>query len=276
MGVSMMRQTRLFLILPFFLWLSHAHAQDITIGAVAMDAPVEMIKRMTPLAEYLAQKTGYTVKFRPAPSLNSAVEDLGKDTVQIAYMTPAAYITAHEKYQAVPLVSPLTHGKSTFNLVVVVQKDSPVKKLEELKGKRFAFGDQKALLQPAVLLEAGMKVQDFSDVAYLKHYDNIAKAVLHGDFDGGIMKDTVYEKFASQGLRVVYTSPPLASYVFVVSNKLNAVTQEKLKEAFMALNQSSPESLSVLKSLDQGYSGFQLSSDQDYDQERKLINSVKK
>jgi len=77
---------------------------------------------------------------------------------------------------------------------VVVQKDSPVKKLEDLKGKRFAFGDPKAFLQPAVLLEAGMKIQDFSAVAYLNHYDNIAKAVLLGDFDGGIMKDTVYEK----------------------------------------------------------------------------------
>lgn len=271
-----MYRAKLLLMLTLVLGCSLTNAEDITIGAVAMDAPVEMIQRMTPLAEYLARQTGYQMKFRPAPTLNSAVEDLGKDTVQIAYMTPAAYITAHEKYQAVPLVSPLTHGKSTFNLVVVVQKDSPIQKLDELKGKRFAFGDPKALLQPAVLLEAGIKVQDFSNVAYLKHYDNIAKAVLLGDFDGGIMKDTVYEKFASQGLRVVYTSPPLASYVFVVSSKLNAATQNKLKDAFMALNKPSPETLSVLKSLDQGYNGFQPSSDQDYDRERKLINSVKK
>ena len=271
-----MFKAKLFLALTLALSFLQASAHDITMGAVAMDAPVEMIRRMTPLAGYLTQQTGYRVQFRPAPSLDAAVTDLGEGRVQIAYMTPIAYIMAHEKYQAVPLVTPLTYGKATFNLVVVVQKDSPVKKLEDLKGRRFAFGDPKAFLQPAVLLEAGMKKQDFSAVAYLDHYDNIAKAVLLGDFDGGIMKDTVYEKFAAQGLRVVYASPPLASYVFVVSGKLDAATQHKLKDAFMALNQPTPEAKSVLKTLDQGYDGFQPSSDKDYDGERKLIARVKK
>ncbi|BBP03533.1 hypothetical protein TPL01_08340 [Sulfuriferula plumbiphila] len=103
-----------------------------------------------------------------------------------------------------------------------------------------------------------------------------AKAVLLGDFDGGIMKDTIYEKFAPQGLRVVYTSPSLASYVFVVNGELDAATQTKLKDAFMALNQPTPEAVSILKTLDQGYDGFQPSTDKDYDRERKLIARVKK
>lgn len=255
------------------LWASlSVHAQNITIGAVAMDAPIEMIKRMTPLADYLTKQTGYNVRFRPAPDLDTAVKDLGNNTVQIAYMTPIAYIMAHKKYQAVPLVMPLTHGKTTFNLVVVVQRNSPYKTLQDLKGRRFAFGDPKAFLQPAVLLDAGVRKQNFSEVAYLKHYDNIAKAVLMGDFDGGIMKDTVYEKFASQGLRVVHTSPPLSSYVFAVREKLDARTQEKLKLALLSLNNATPEAQSVLKTLDQGYDGFQAITDKDYDRERALID----
>lgn len=247
------------------------HAQTMTIGAVAMDAPIEMIKRMTPLADYLAKETGYVVRFRPAPNLLTAVKDLGDNTVQIAYLTPMAYITAHEQYQAIPLVTPLTRGKSTFNLLVVVHRDSPYKKLADLVGKRFAFGDPKAYLQPAVLLDAGVRREDFSEVAYLKHYDNIAKAILKGDFDGGIMKDTVYEKFAAQGLRVVHASPPLSSYVFAVNGKLDNRMQQKLKQALLKLNNTTPEGRAVLKSLDQGYDGFLVAADQDYDRERALI-----
>lgn len=246
-------------------------AQTVTIGAVAMDAPIEMIRRMTPLAAYLAQETGYDVRFRPAPNLLAAVKDLGDNTVQMAYLTPMAYITAREQFQAIPLVTPLTHGKSTFNLLVVVQRDSPYKKLDDLIGKRFAFGDPKAYLQPAVLLDAGVRREDFAEVAYLKHYDNIAKALLKGDFDGGIMKDTVYEKFAEQGLRVVYTSPPLASYVFAVNAKLDGRVQQKLKRALLKLNHASPSGRAVLMALDQGYEGFQVVTDQDYDRERALI-----
>ena len=236
------------LLLTSLLLFAHveASADPIILGAVAMDAPVEMINRMTPLTTYIAKHIGHEVQFRPAPNMDTAVTDLGHGTVQIAYMTPFAYITAHKKYQAIPLVSPLTHGKATFNLLVVVQKDSPAKSLEDLKGKRFAFGDPMALLQPAVLLQAGVKKEDFSAFAYLKHYDNIAKAVLLGDFDGGIMKDTVYDKFAAQGLRVVYTSPPLTSYVFVVSAKLPTAMQAKLQKALLSLNQATPEATAIL------------------------------
>lgn len=259
-------------ILGGVLWASSvAFAQDIRMGAVAMDAPIEMIKRMTPLAHYLSRQTGYNIRFRPSPNIETAVRDLGNNTVQISYMTPMAYVMAREQYQAVPLVTPLTHGKSTFNLLVVVQRDSPYKKLEDLKGKRFAFGDPKAYLQPAVLFDAGMRKQDFSEVAYLKHYDNIAKAVLLNDFDGGIMKDTVYEKFAAQGLRVVHTSPPLASYIFAANGKLNTIVLEKLKRALLSLNNATPEAQSVLRTLDQGYDGFQAINDKDYDRERILI-----
>jgi len=252
-----------------------SYAQDITIGAVAMDAPIEMIKRMTPLTDYLAKHTGYKMQFRPAPNLDTAVTDLGEGTVQMAYMTPIAYIRAREKYRVEPLVVPLTHGKSTFNLVVVVRRHSAYQKLEDLKGKRFAFGDPKAYLQPAVLLDAGVRVQDFSEVAYLKHYDNIAKAILHGDFEAGIMKDAVYEKFASQGLRALYTSPPLSSYVFAVSEKLDAQTQQKLKNALLSLNIVTPEGRAVLNTLDRAYEGFQSTSDKDYDRERALIARLK-
>lgn len=249
----------------------NAYAQTITMGAVAMDAPIEMIKRMTPLAAYLAKETGYVVHFRPAPNLLTAVKDLGDNTVQIAYLTPMAYITAHERHQAIPLVAPLTRGKTTFQLLVVVQRDRPHKKLTDLIGKRFAFGDPQAYLQPAVLLDAGIRREDFSEVAYLKHYDNIAKAVLVGDFDGGIMKDTVYEKFAARGLRVIHASAPLSSYVFAVNPKLDSRVQQSLKRALLKLNDTSSERRAVLQSLDHGYDGFQAVTDQDYDRERALI-----
>ena len=49
-----------------------------------------------------------------------------------------------------------------------------------------------------------------------------------------------------------------------------------LKFVFMALNKPTPETKFVLKILDQGYDGFQPSSDKDYDGERKLIARIKK
>lgn len=248
---------------------------DLSLGSVAMDVPAAMVKRLTPLAKYLSSQTGYNVMFRASPNLDSAVEDLGLGHTQLAYLTPVAYIEAHEKYGAAPLVSPLTHGKSTFNLVIAVRKDSPIRAMRDLHGKKFAFGDEKALLQPAVVIGAGIKLEDFASYTYLKHYDNIAKALLNGDFDAGILKDTIAAKFEPLGLRIIHVSPPLASYVFAASNRLTPEAVAQMKAALLALNADTPENKAVLRALDPAYDGFAAAEDRDYHVIRKLIAPLK-
>ena len=255
-----------------------ANAEDIHLGSVAMDIPVEMVKRLTPLTKYLSAQTGLKVDFRASPNLGSAVDELGKNTTQIAYLTPAAYLEAHEKYSAIPLVNPLNKGKGTFTLMIVVAQDSPIKTVDDLRGKKFAFGDKKALLQPATVESSGIKLQEFASYEYLNHYDNIAKAVINGDFDAGILKDTVAEKFATQGIRVIHTSPALPSYIFAVNKNLPAKTISKLKKAMLALKDDTEEHKAILSSLEKGYNGFEASSDKDFDGIRKLLahSSAKK
>lgn len=252
-----------------------APEEVIQLGSVAMDIPVEMVKRLTPLAKYLSSKTGLNVNFHASPNLDTAVEDLGMNTTQIAYLTPAAYLEAHEKYAAIPLVNPLNKGKGTFTLMIAVHKDSPIKSIGDLRGKKFAFGDKKAKLQPAVVESAGIKLEEFASYDYLNHYDNIAKAIINGDFDAGILKDAVAEKFAAQGLRIIYTSAPLPSYIFAVNKNLPPKTIAKLKAAMLALKGTTEEHLAILTALEKGYDGFEPAEDKDFDEIRKLLAHAK-
>ena len=273
--------TRLFAAVTFALPLAvqaaeHDSGRDLQLGSVAMDIPAEMVKRLTPLTLYLSKKTGITVNFRASPNLGSAVEDLGMNNTQIAYLTPAAYLEAHEKFDAIPLVTPLNKGKSSFTLMIAVQKDSPIKTVTDLRGKKFAFGDKKAILQPAVVIGAGIKLEEFASYDYLNHYDNIAKAVINGDFDAGIIKDAIADKFADKGLRVIYTSAPLPSYIFAVNKNLPARTITKLKKAMLALKADTAEHKAVLTAIENGYDGFEVAKDKDFDGIRKLLASVKK
>ncbi len=245
-------------------------AGEIHLGSVAMDVPAEMVKRLTPLTKYLSKETGLTVNFRASPNLDTAVEDIGKNITQIAYLTPAAYLEAREKYAVVPLVNPLSKGKSTFTLVIAVQKNSPIKAMSDLKGKKFAFGDKKAKLQPAVVVSSGFKLESFASYDYLNHYDNIAKAVINGDFDAGILKDSVAQSFASE-LRVIHTSPPLPNYIFAVSKDLPPKTIAKLKKAMLDLKNDSEEHKAILTGVEKNYDGFEAASDKDFDGIRKVL-----
>jgi len=250
---------------------SHARATQVTMGSVAMDIPVEMIKRMSALTNYLALSTNLNIRFRPSPNLGSAVDDLGTGQTQIAYLTPVAYIDARKKYGVIPLVAPTIQGRPYFSLDIVVKAGSGIDAPAGLKGKRFAFGDEKALLQRAAVESMGVKLTDFSNFAYLKHYDNIAKAVLAGDFDGGILKDSIAADFRNKGIVVIGSTPALPSYVFAVNPRMPVAVRNKLRDALLALRKTSPDGSATLEAFDNAYDGFVVVDDQAYDPVRKLI-----
>lgn len=251
-------------------------AIEVTMGSVAMDIPVEMIKRMSALTNHLALSTNLNIRFRPSPNLGSAVEDLGTGQTQIAYLTPVAYIEARKKYGVIPLVAPTADGRPHFSLVIGVKAGSGINSPAGLKGKRFAFGDEKALLQRAAVESMGLKPGDFSAFAYLKHYDNIAKAVLAGDFDGGILKDSIADEFKSKGLTVVGSTAPLPSYIFAVHPGMPATVRNQLRDALLALNRSTPERAATLEAFDKAYDGFVVVDDPAYDTVRRLIQPFQK
>lgn len=251
-------------------------ATEVTMGSVAMDIPVEMIKRMSVLARYLALQTHLNVRFRPSPNLESAVDDLGAGQTQIAYLSPVGYIEAHKKYGVIPLVATTTQGRPYFSLVIGVKAGSGISTPAELKGKRFAFGDEKAVLQKAAVESMGLKSTDFSSFAYLKHYDNIAKAVLAGDFDGGIIKDSVADEFKSKGIVVIGRTAPLPSYVFAVQPNMPVTVRDQLRDALLALKKTTPDRVATLDAFDKACDGFMVVDDAAYDPVRKLILSYQK
>lgn len=248
----------------------------VTMGSVAMDIPVEMIKRMSALTNHLALHTGLNVHFRPSPNLGSAVDDLGRGYTQIAYLTPVAYIEARRKYGVIPLVAPTMQGRPHFSLVVGVKAGSGIGTPAELKGRRFAFGDEKALLQKAAVESMGVKLTDFAHYAYLKHYDNIAKAVLAGDFDGGILKDSVAADFRDRGIVVIGSTTPLPSYVFAVHPAMPVAVRNALRDTLLALNRTSADGAATLEAFDNACDGFMVVDDRAYDSVRKLIQPYQK
>ncbi len=251
-------------------------AAGVTMGSVAMDIPVEMIKRMSALTNHLALATNLNIRFRPSPNLGSAVDDLGAGQTQIAYLTPVAYVNARKKYGVIPLVAPTVEGRPYFSLVIGVKAGSGINSPAELKGKRFAFGDEKALLQRAAVESMGLRSSAFSSFAYLKHYDNIAKAVLAGDFDGGILKDSIADEFKSRGIAVIGSTASLPSYVFAVHPGMPVAVRNQLRDALLALNKSTPEQTATLEAFDKSYDGFVVVDDSAYDTVRALIQPFQK
>lgn len=250
--------------------------KELLFGSVAMDIPAIMHKRLKPLTQYLSEKLGRPVSLKLSPNMGVAIKEVANKQVDLAYLTPVAYLKAHAQGGAKLIAKTVTNGKASFQLMIVVKEDSPYKTMADLKGKSFAFGDKKALLQRAAVVGAGINMDDFSDYQFIGHYDNIARAVLNGDFDAGILKDTMAFQWKGKGLRILAESPDLPPYNITASGDIDDDTLAKLKDAFMSLDKNNPEHLKIIKAVDKKYDGFAATSDAEYDVVRKLIKPFNK
>jgi len=249
-----------------------AYSEDgILFGSVAMDIPAVMHQRLTPLTNYLSAELGRKVTLRLSPNMPAAIKETVEGNIDIAYLTPVAYLRAHARGGARLVAKTVTKGKGSFQLMIVVREDSPIKTVADLAGKRFAFGDKAALLQRAAVVGAGMPLEKLGEYKFIGHYDNIVRGVMIGDFDAGILKDTMAFKWEGKGIRILYGSPQLPPYNIAASKTVNDELLGKMKAAFLNLNRDNPEHLQVIKSLDKKYDGFAPTDDEEYDIVRELI-----
>lgn len=249
---------------------------ELLFGSVAMDIPAVMHKRLKPLAQYLEMRLNRPVAMKLSPNMGAAIKEVADKKVDLAYLTPVAYLKAHKRGGARLVAKTVTKGKASFQLMIVVKEDSPIKSVEDLKGKRFAFGDKRALLQRAAVVGAGAKMEDFSEYQFIGHYDNIARAVMNGDFDAGILKDTMAFQWEGKGLRILKASPDLPPYNIAARGDIDDETLAELQKAFLELDPKNPDHLKVIKAVDKKYDGFAATSDAEYDVVRELIKPFNK
>ena len=125
----------------------------------------------------------------------------------------------------------LYDGKPTYHALVVTRPDSGLNRLEDLKGKSFAFGDKGStsgyLIPTHQLLKMGIPDPEkfFGRVVYTKH-QAIETQVTRGELDAGADYDRNRNAMIEQGLikasesRIIWTSAPLPNDAFAVSADL--------------------------------------------------------
>ncbi|MCI1553493.1 MAG: phosphate/phosphite/phosphonate ABC transporter substrate-binding protein [Levilactobacillus sp.] len=164
-----------------------------------------------PLEGLLKKELGIPVTVSVSTDYNTIVEAMGSKKVDVGFLPPDAYVLAHKQYGDKVLLQAQRYGvsepddKTTKKLVnyyrsqILVRKDSGIKSIKDLKGKKIAVQDTTSTagwIYPAVEM--------------LKHGVNINKS--------GIQTVTV--KGHDQGVLSVYNKNTDAAFVFQGARKL--------------------------------------------------------
>ncbi len=235
----------------------------------------ELTRRFSPLAEYLSRKVGLPVSIRVQKSYQSHIDRAGRDEIDIAYVGPVPYVKIVETYGEKPLLARLVvRGKPAFFGMIIVREDSPLRSIEDLAGKSFAFGDINSTMSHLVprymLKESGVPVGRLAKHEFLGSHHNVALAVLGGYFDAGGVKEEVYYEYRERGLRMLAQSPPVAEHLFIARSSLPAEILEPLREAMLTLHEDA-RGADILTSIKSGVTALAKVDDGDYDSLRKIL-----
>lgn len=204
----------------------------------------EEAKIYAPFLQYLEKKTGYKFEPRFIQKGESMPDILGKGDVQFMAMGAVEYIHTKEKYGAIPVVKGLNaQRKAEYQAAIIVRPDSNIKKIEDIRGRSFAFGSdastQGHLIPRIMLLRAGISLNDLKEYTYTGAHNKTAEAVISGKYDAGGLQDTLARDLEKKGLvRIVAMSDYYPSSGVVANKSVDLKVIEAVKKALLEFDPS--------------------------------------
>ena len=235
---------------------AQAQQKVLRITAIPDESPTELARKAAPLVKYLEGKLGMMVEFTPVTDYAASVETLINHKVDLAWFGGFTFVQASARSggKVIPLVQREEDEKFKS---VFITADPAIKTLADLKGKDVSFGAQSStsghLMPRSFLLQASIDPdKDFRRVAYSGAHDATIAAVAGGKVQAGAVNISVWEKFVADKkvdtdkVRVFYTTPPYYDYNWSVSSDMPVELRNKITQAFLSLDASTPEGKEVL------------------------------
>jgi phosphonate transport system substrate-binding protein len=177
-------------------------------------------------------------------------------------------------------------GSPFYYAAIITRADSGIKRLEDLRGKTFAFGDPlstSANVFPRKMFhEQGIDpVRDFKQILYSGGHDATVLAVLNGKVDAGATyanspdgKDTAWMRYLKdpedvKKIRAIAFSEPIPADNLVINGNLDDGIARKIEEIFLELSRDA-KGKKMLRDLYQ-IDGFVPATDKDYDSVRQAF-----
>jgi phosphonate transport system substrate-binding protein len=196
-----------------------------------------------PVFNAVSRMTNLNFDIKVGQTYGAVVEAMCNGLIDIAFYGPVSYVQANKRGCAQLLAVAVEKGESVYYAGMFTKAGSGIKGIEDVKGKRVAFGDVNSAssftFQMAMLLDARIDpTRDLREVRMTGSHANSIAALSQGLVDVANASFDSYEKAVRQGaidpkqVTVIAKSiaipyPPLA-----MNTKLPEALKTQMKTAF--------------------------------------------
>lgn len=192
-----------------------------------------------PIITELEKSTGLKFKLVGTTKIPNFENEYLNGEFDFAYMNPYLMLKGHNRQGYIPLVRDV--GRSLYG-IVVVRKDSPISKVEELNGKLVAFPSANAMGASLVPRSDFNRIYNIKVIPrYVKTHTSVYLNVFKGlTVAGGGVQNTLdsQNKIVKQNLRVIYKTKTFAPHPIAAHPRVPERHRIRVKNALLELGKT--------------------------------------
>jgi phosphate/phosphite/phosphonate ABC transporter binding protein len=236
--------------------MAHGAARDmktITLGFVSEKPAAEVEAHLKDFADYVGKKLNLEGKVVTAPTVSQLAKDIEQKRIDFYMDSPYPTYLVNRSGASMLLLRRWKSGMAEYHSIVFAKKDGPVKKVDDLKGKLFAFedpGSTSAYFLPKVfLMKKGLRLTEKGgvdsqvapkEIGYVFTYSTAKTVdlVLSGKAAGGAFSDDDYKRTGDKQAQIVKLgeTAPFPRNLVSVRKDLDPAIVKRLKDVLLAMD----------------------------------------
>ena len=225
----------------------------------AMISPKETTVYYRQILDYISSHIGKESELIQRKTYDEINELFGKGEIDLAFICSGPYANSKDKYGFELLATPQVKGSHFYHSYLIVNKNSPFHRLEDLRGRIFAFTDPDSntgkLVPTYWLAQAGENLGTFfGKTIYTYSHDNSIMAVAKGLVDGAAIDGLIWEYYdyknssLTSQTRIIRKSEPYGIPPIVAHRDADPELKDRIRQFLFSMHED-PEGQRILAEL---------------------------
>lgn len=248
--------------------------KTLIIGLLPEQNVFHQLERYEPLTKYISGKIGMKIELKILPRYGNIINNFVSEEMDGAFFGSFTYALAHSRLGLEVIARPENaEGVSTYHGLIFARKDSGIRSIKDMKGKRLALVDKATTAGYLLPLAYFQKHGIVNYKNYLKEtyfagtHEDVINDVLNRKADIGAAKNTVFYRLAQKDKRIsneliiFEKSPEVPENGLAMRKDIDISIKTKLKDILLDMH-NDPVGRNILK--DFGALKFIPTSNDDY------------